>query len=132
MMHRNDRFQQSELVQNAIAWTRDEFPVISASTVNASEVTAKFKVQQTVGVKDERETAGNIQIVKLADRDVAQSGEVVTFTIRFQNTGDFDVYDVRIVDNLTPRLEYVPAPQRSTPITPAKCLSNQTAKAALS
>lgn len=108
MLHRNDRFVQSELIQNAIAWTRDEFPIISASTVNASEVTAKFKVQQTVGVKDERETAGNIHIVKLADRDVAQSGDVVTFTIRFTNTGDFDVYDVRIVDNLTPRLQYVP------------------------
>lgn len=108
MLHRNDRFVQSEMIQNAIAWTRDEFPVISASTVNSSEVTAKFKVQQTVGVKDERETAGNIHIVKLADRDVAQSGDVVTFTIKFTNTGDFDVYDVRIVDNLTPRLEYVP------------------------
>ncbi|MFN9718338.1 MAG: hypothetical protein ACK58L_06580 [Planctomycetota bacterium] len=107
MMHRNDRFQQSELVQNAIIWTRNDFPVISASTINASEITAKFKVQQTVGLKDERETPGNIQIVKLADRDVAQAGEIVTFTIRFANTGDFDVYDVQIVDNLTPRLEYV-------------------------
>ncbi len=83
-------------------------------------------------MKDERETAGNIQIVKLADRDVAQSGEVVTFTIRFQNTGDFDVYDVRIVDNLTPRLEYVPGTAKIDANNPAKCLSNQTAKAALS
>ena len=29
-------------------------------------------------------------------------------TIHFQNVGDFPVYDVRISDNLTPRLEYVP------------------------
>ena len=48
-----------------------------------------------------------MHIVKLADRELAQSGDTITFTIRFENTGDFDVYDVAIVDNLTPRLDYV-------------------------
>jgi uncharacterized repeat protein (TIGR01451 family) len=106
--NRNDGIIISQQMQNAIVWTRDDFPVITASTSNASEISAKFKVQQTVGVEDNRRTTGNIHIVKLADRDEAQSGEIITFTIRFTNTGDFDVYDVRIVDNLTPRLEYVP------------------------
>lgn len=105
--NRNEGIIIAEQMRNAIAWTRNEFPVISAVTTNASEISAKFKVQQTVGVKDERETKGNVHIVKLADREVAQSGDTITFTIRFQNTGDFDVYDVTIVDNLTPRLQYV-------------------------
>jgi uncharacterized repeat protein (TIGR01451 family) len=48
-----------------------------------------------------------VRIVKLADRDEARPGDTITFTINFQNTGDFDVYDVSIVDNLTPRLAYV-------------------------
>ena len=64
-------------------------------------------MQQTVGVEDQRQTKGNIHIVKLADREEALAGDTVLFTIRFQNSGDFDVYDVRIVDNLTTRLEYV-------------------------
>ena len=97
----------AEQMRNAASWTRDQFPVISAVTNNAAAVSSKFKVQQTIGVKDERETTGNVHIVKLADRDLAQSGETITFTIRFQNTGDFDVYDVIIVDNLTPRLQYL-------------------------
>ncbi len=107
IFNRNDGIIIAEQMRNAITWTRDQFPVINAVTTNASEVSAKFKVQQTIGVKDERETRGNVHIVKLADREQAQSGDIITFTIRFQNTGDFDVYDVTIVDNLTPRLAYV-------------------------
>jgi uncharacterized repeat protein (TIGR01451 family) len=107
IFHRKDGIEVAEQMRNAITWTRDQFPVITATTTNASEISAKFKVQQTIGVKDERETRGNVRIVKLADRDEARSGDTITFTINFQNTGDFDVYDVSIVDNLTPRLAYV-------------------------
>ena len=107
-LNRNDGIIIAQQMQNAIVWTRDEFPVIIGTTSNSAEISAKFKVQQTVGVEDNRRTTGHIHIVKLADRDEAQSGETITFTIRFENTGDFDVYEVRIVDNLTPRLEYVP------------------------
>jgi len=106
-MHRNQGPKLSQQIQNAIVWTRDQFPVISASTTNAGEISAKFKVQQTVGVEDERKSKGNIRIIKLADRELAQTGDTVRFTIRFENTGDFDVYEVVIVDNLTPRLEFV-------------------------
>jgi len=106
-LNRKEGFVLAQQMQNAGIWTRDQFPVISAVTTNASEITARFKVQQTIGVKDERETRGNIHIVKLADRELAQSGDTITFTIRFENIGDFDVYDVTIVDNLTPRLDYV-------------------------
>lgn len=105
--NRRDGIAQQQQVLNAIVWTRDLNPVMMATTTSAAEITAEFKVQQTVGVEDERETTGAIHIVKLADRDTAQSGDIITFTIRFENTGDFDVYDVRIADNLTPRLDYV-------------------------
>ena len=107
-MQRNQALVLQQQIQNAIAWTRDEYPVLTASTVSASKIKATLKVQQTIGLEDERKTRGQIHVVKLADRDMAQSGDTITFTIRFQNTGDFDVYDVSIVDNLTPRLDYLP------------------------
>jgi uncharacterized repeat protein (TIGR01451 family) len=110
--NRRDGIAQQQQVLNAIAWSRDEYPVITVTTTNAGELTSESKVQQTIGVEDERQTKGTIHIVKLADRDTAQSGDILTFTIRFENTGDFDVYDVRIVDNLTPRLIYVPGTAR--------------------
>jgi uncharacterized repeat protein (TIGR01451 family) len=103
--HQSPVLQQQ--IQNAIAWTRDQYPVLTASTTNASNIAAVFNVQQTVGLEDERKTKGNIRVVKLADHEMAQSGDSILFTIRFENTGDFDVYDVSIVDNLTPRLEYL-------------------------
>jgi uncharacterized repeat protein (TIGR01451 family) len=31
----------------------------------------------------------------------------VTFAIRYENKGEREVTDVRIIDNLTPRLEYI-------------------------
>jgi uncharacterized repeat protein (TIGR01451 family) len=93
-------------VLNAVSWTRDDYPVITASTSGASELRATFKPEQYVGLEDEREP-GTLCLIKLADRDTAQQGDVITFTIKFRNTGDLDVTDVRIIDNLTPRLEYV-------------------------
>ncbi len=107
-MQRNQAFVLQQQIQNAIAWTRDQYPVLTASTVSASKIKATLKVQQAIGVEDERKTKGQIHVVKLADHEMAQSGDTITFTIRFQNTGDFDVYEVSIVDNLTSRLDYLP------------------------
>ena len=119
-LNRNDGIILAQQMQNATIWTRDEFPVIIGTTTNSSEISAKFKVQQAVGVEDQRQTKGNIHIVKLADRDEAQSGETVIFTIRFENTGDFDVYDVRIVDNLTTRLDYISGTAQIDPEHPGE------------
>jgi len=107
-MDRHQGFVLQQQIQNARSWTRDQYPVLTASTTNANQLKATFKVQQTVGLEDERKTKGNIHVVKLADHEMAQAGDTIKFTIRFENTGDFDVYDVSIVDNLTPRLEYLP------------------------
>ena len=48
-----------------------------------------------------------LQVVKVADKSQAQPGEIVEFTIRFDNVGDQTVGNVTLVDNLTTRLEYV-------------------------
>ena len=32
---------------------------------------------------------------------------MITFTIRFDNLGDRELRNIRIIDNLTPRLEYI-------------------------
>ena len=101
------KFVLAQQRQNATVWTRREFPVIYASTDSLSEVKAVFKVQETIGLEDQNK-AGTLHLVKLADRDAALQGEVIRFTIRYENTGDIELQEVRVVDNLTPRLEYVP------------------------
>jgi uncharacterized repeat protein (TIGR01451 family) len=96
----------AKMRQAGIAWTRDEFPIIRASIAGAQQVTVKFVASEIVGVEDRRKP-GRIEIVKLADRQTAVPGETVTFRIEYENTGDLPLTEVNIVDNLTPRLDYI-------------------------
>lgn len=92
-------------LQSAIEWTRDLSPVIVAVDAGGQEVTANFKVEEYIGV-DEK-CPGDLKIIKLADKHVAKPGDVVTFTIHFDNVGERELTRVRIIDNLTPRLEFI-------------------------
>lgn len=57
--------------------------------------------------------AGRLEIIKVADRQHAPQGEVVTFAIHVRNVGDSKVNQVEIADSLVARLEYVPESQTS-------------------
>eukprot|EP00913_Durusdinium_trenchii_P023304 g21882.t1 len=94
-------------IQAATTWSRDRFPIIlgGLDAVKGVESTQSFK--NIVGVDDSHKQDGRLRIVKLADRKSAVPGEIITFTIRYDNLGDRPVKNVRIVDNLTPRLEYL-------------------------
>lgn len=94
-------------IQFAGVWSRDLNPMIIARDENGHELTARFFAEEYVGAEDRR-TPGELRIVKLADRQTARSGDVITFTIRFDNLGGRELSQVRIVDHLTTRLEYVP------------------------
>ncbi|MEZ6062143.1 MAG: hypothetical protein R3C19_17530 [Planctomycetaceae bacterium] len=98
--------KQRQQLQNAIVWTRETFPQVSAATSQSTQIRATFKAQETIGLEDQRKE-GPLRIIKLADKETAQAGEIITFTIHYQNLSDFEVTDVRIIDNLTPRLAYV-------------------------
>ena len=52
-----------------------------------------------------------LRIVKVASKHNARPGDVVEFTLLFENLGDQVIGNVTIVDNLVPRLEYVPDSQ---------------------
>ncbi len=101
-----DEVRLAKGLQAASTWTRTQFPVIAATTEQAQEVIGEFQPQQFVRTEDKRKP-GRLRIVKLADKKTAQPGDVVTFTIRYDNLGERELYKVRIIDNLTPRLQYV-------------------------
>jgi len=110
---RTGRFVQSDEarlaygIQAALTWTREESPVVAAKTGSSQEITGAFRPQEFIGREDERKTKGRLRIVKLADKKSAAPGDVITFTIRYDNLGDRELYHVRVIDNLTPRLVYV-------------------------
>jgi uncharacterized repeat protein (TIGR01451 family) len=55
-----------------------------------------------------------LQLVKLASTGAAEPGETVHFTIRFDNVGDRPISNIKIVDSLATRLEYIAASQECT------------------
>lgn len=106
------QFQQSDLailaygVQAAGTWTRDENPVIYAHDAHGHELEVEFNAAEYVGTEDKR-SPGLLRVVKLADKEIARPGDEITFTLRFQNLGQKELFGIRIVDNLTPRLVYI-------------------------
>lgn len=91
----------------ALVWTRDVSPVSAVALVAGQEIQALARGEQLLASDDTHLTDGQLRIVKLADKESALPGEIVTFTIRYDNLGDRELRELRIVDNLTPRLEYV-------------------------
>ncbi len=103
----SDEARLSLGLKAAVAWSREQNPVISAHSSAAGQLNSRFNVSELVGLDDLKKQVGELRIVKFADRQTAATGDVITFTIRFDNLGDRPVDSVVIVDNLTPRLEYV-------------------------
>jgi len=99
-------------VQNAVVWTRVQTPVIVAKDDAVQIVEARFKVEELAGT--DPKGPGNLRITKLADLKIAAQDDEITFTIRYQNQGDSSVTEVTIVDNLTPRLEYIEGSQTNS------------------
>lgn len=103
---REERLAITDGMAAAGAWSRDLSPVISASDVTGQLVTQSVKLEGYTGVEDPR-GPGQLRVVKLADKSVAEIGDTIEFTIRFDNLGGLELNDVVLIDNLTPRLEYV-------------------------
>jgi uncharacterized repeat protein (TIGR01451 family) len=52
-------------------------------------------------------------LIKCADRQSAQVGDVVTFVLKYSNHGGQPIADVAVTDSLTTRLEYIPGSAQS-------------------
>ncbi len=92
--------------QAAIAWTRNEGVKVILDDYAAAAAIADQKPQETITFG----TSPNprLRIVKVASTPVAEPGDEVSFTIRFDNVGNQPIGSVQIIDSLTTRLEYVP------------------------
>ena len=100
------RLTQIQGMQFAELWTREQNPVIEghASSLSQSK-TVQVQADYT-GVEDNGKR-GDLLIRKTADMGVAAIDDIVTFTITYENRGDRPLTKVSIIDNLTPRLEYI-------------------------
>ncbi len=93
-------------VDAAIVWSADMGVQVLLDGKQAKGVQTAQKAQSTFMVEDNRRAA--LRLFKLASTDNAQSGDIVDFTIRFDNVGTAPLGNIVVIDHLTPRLEYVP------------------------
>jgi uncharacterized repeat protein (TIGR01451 family) len=91
----------------AMHWTREQNPVVSAQSDATHQLETRFKGMEIVGTEEKHKRDGKLRIVKLADTKTAKPGDVITFVIRYDNLGDRELQHIQIVDNLTPRLEFI-------------------------
>ena len=106
-------FEASEMawlaqgVDAAVAWSHEDGVQVildhqaAAAEVSDQRVTAIFTVH-------EPPANPRLRITKVASTPFAEPGDVVDFTLRFDNVGDQVIGNVTIIDSLTTRLEYVP------------------------
>jgi uncharacterized repeat protein (TIGR01451 family) len=92
--------------QAAITWSGDQAAQITLDSQQAQ--TALSIKQPGVVYHQDKPNNPRLRLVKLASTGAALPGEVVEFTLRFDNIGDRVIGNVTIIDNLTTRLQYVP------------------------
>jgi uncharacterized repeat protein (TIGR01451 family) len=95
----------AERVAAAIVWTQIQAPQVLIAGQPAVEMRGTATPQVTFTY--ELEGKGCLRLCKIADKSEAKPGEIVQFTVRFDNVGDQPIENVTIIDHLVPRLEYV-------------------------
>lgn len=107
-----EKARLAERTQAAIVWQENQAVQVVIDGKMCVEAAGTSKLQETYMY--ELEGKPRLRIVKIADKSDALPGEVVNFTLRFDNVGEQPVGNVTIVDNLTTRLEYVEGSQSCT------------------
>jgi uncharacterized repeat protein (TIGR01451 family) len=107
-----EKARLAERVAAAETWTINQAVQILVDGRPAVEARGTATPQETILY----ETFGKpcLRICKIADKSDAQVGEIVNFTLRFDNVGDQQIGNVTIIDHLMPRLEYVEGSAQSS------------------
>jgi len=96
----------------AIAWTHEQGAQVIINRKKAMVFDGDRRAEATFTVEEPKNP--KLRVIKCASTDGAVPGDVIDFTIRYDNVGDATIGNVTIVDNLTTRLEYVPESAQSS------------------
>jgi uncharacterized repeat protein (TIGR01451 family) len=101
----SEKARLAERVSAAIIWTENQAVQVILDGKPAVEARGLAQPQETIVY----EIGGKprLRLCKIADKSEARPGEIIRFTLRFDNVGDQKIGNVTIVDHLMPRLEYV-------------------------
>ena len=91
----------------AIAWSHTQSVQVILDRKSAMADVKFDKAQMTYTV-DSPPGRPRLRLLKIASTPYANPGDIVDFTIRFDNLGNQPIGNVEILDSLNTRLEYVP------------------------
>lgn len=102
----SEKLRLAKSLQNAESWNDDVAVQVVIEGQQAYEARHDGQAQQII--KFEMPPGKpRMRVVKAASKGDALPGDIIEFTIRFDNLGDQRIGNVTIIDNLTPRLELV-------------------------
>lgn len=105
-LDQNDKARLATSMLKARSWDHGQGAEVFIKENSPSNVQGGQKAMEA-SVVERPPGVPHVRIVKLASKQDALPGEIVEFTLRFDNLGIRKVGNVTIIDNLTPRLEYV-------------------------
>ena len=94
-------------LQSASVWEDDLGLQVTVNKSQPIIVRDVKTTQELLSIKSDDGTA-ILRVTKIASKIAARAGEIVQFTIRYDNLSAKKIGNVTIIDNLTRRLEYVP------------------------
>ena len=100
-------------LQSAAVWEDKLGLQVVAKNASPIIVRDSTTVQELIHVEAEDGTA-ILRVTKIASKIAARTGDIVDFTIRFDNLSGKKIGNVTLIDNLTRRLEYVPDSAQSS------------------
>jgi uncharacterized repeat protein (TIGR01451 family) len=107
-----DQVQLRRSTMAALSWTNVEELVVLVDTVEAKLVEVDSQPEELLMY--ELDGKPRVRLCKVASHQVAEPGDTIDFTIRFDNVGDQMINNIVVHDSLTPRLEYVEDSQKTS------------------
>ena len=102
------RTQLERGAMNAKAWLGNEAIKIQINELAPMTATSIDGAAVFFQVEDKQSRTSKLRLIKVASKASAQPGEIVEFTLRFDNIGNQLIGNVTILDDLTGRLEFLP------------------------
>lgn len=102
----SEKARLAERTRAAVTWSSDQMAQAILDGVVAHLAQDSFKLGETYQY-EMPPGKPRLRLVKIASKSEALPGEIIDFTLRFDNVGEQNIGNVTIVDSLTPRLEYV-------------------------
>lgn len=110
LITREEMIDVLQLIQNAETWVIPEALMVEISDQPALEVRDTAAPQDLVLYETPDKCC--MRIFKAASHTIANSGDIVSFAIRFDNAGIKPLGNVVISDSLSPRLDYIQGSQQ--------------------